>query len=66
MREPQAKLSQLIVGGATQGMGYSVNAQGWMPQAAQVNIYAGNIAAAAASQATDMTGDLRTAHLLGK
>lgn len=59
-----AKLSQLIVGGATQGMGYPVNAAGFMPKAAQVNIYAGCIAGASASQAADMTGDLRTAHLL--
>lgn len=60
-----AKLSQLVVGGSTQGMGYPVNAAGFMPKAAQINIYAGCIAGASASQAADMTGDLRTAHLLG-
>jgi hypothetical protein len=51
-----AKASQLIFGGVTKGMS--------MIPAQTINLTAGVVAAGAAAQATDMTGDLKTGFLL--
>lgn len=53
-----AKASQLIFGGVTKGAG-----TGLMP-AQEINLVAGIVAAGSAAQASDMTGDLKTGHLL--
>lgn len=54
-----AKASQLVVGGVTKGQG------GLSLQQAQLtNLLAGSIAGQAASHGVDMTGDLKTGHLL--
>jgi len=54
-----AKASQVIFGGVSKGSGVSeANGQ-------RINLVAGAVAGGAAAQATDMTGDLRTGHLLG-
>ncbi|KAG8685997.1 hypothetical protein FRC11_009717, partial [Ceratobasidium sp. 423] len=53
-----AKASQLIFGGVTKGTGVELKA------AREVNLVAGIIAAGSAAQACDMTGDLKTGHLL--
>ncbi|KAG8821599.1 hypothetical protein FRC17_009780 [Serendipita sp. 399] len=53
-----AKASQIVFGGVSKG-------QGMAQEPAQlINLAAGAIAAGAAAQATDMTGDLKTGHLL--
>ncbi|KDQ08611.1 hypothetical protein BOTBODRAFT_179688 [Botryobasidium botryosum FD-172 SS1] len=54
-----AKASQLIFGGVTKGTGASI------PAAQQINLLGGALAAGSAAQASDMTGDLKTGHLLG-
>jgi len=54
-----AKASQTIFGGVSNGRGESQAA------AQRINLIAGSVAAGAAAQATDMTGDLKTGHLLG-
>ncbi|KAG9102259.1 hypothetical protein FRC06_002178 [Ceratobasidium sp. 370] len=53
-----AKASQLIFGGVTKGAGTELKA------AQEINLVAGIIAAGSAAQACDMTGDLKTGHLL--
>ncbi|CCA76487.1 related to permeases-unknown function [Serendipita indica DSM 11827] len=53
-----AKASQLVFGGVSKGQGLGTN------QAQLMNLVAGSLAAGAAAQATDMTGDLKTGHLL--
>jgi uncharacterized oligopeptide transporter (OPT) family protein len=53
-----AKASQLIFGGVTKGAGVS------LAQAQTINLSAGVVAAGAAGQGTDMTGDLKTGYLL--
>jgi len=53
-----AKASQIIFGGVSKG-------QHMAQQPAQlINLVAGSLSAGAAAQATDMTGDLKTGHLL--
>ncbi|PRP77365.1 oligopeptide transporter [Planoprotostelium fungivorum] len=54
-----AKASQLIIGGVTKGQGITG------PNAELTNLMAGVVSAGAAAQTVDMTGDLRTGHLLG-
>lgn len=54
-----AKASQIIFGGVSKGSGESQAA------AQRMNLVAGSVAGGAAVQATDMTGDLKTGHLLG-
>jgi len=54
-----AKASQIIFGGVSKGSGQS-QAAGQL-----TNLVAGSVAGGAAAQATDMTGDLKTGHLLG-
>ena len=54
-----AKASQIIFGGVSKGRGESE------ASAQRVNLVAGAVAGGAAAQATDMTGDLKTGHLLG-
>ena len=55
---PIAKASQLVVGGVTKG-------QGALPNVARTtNLVAGSIAGQAAQHGVDMTGDLKTGHLL--
>jgi len=53
-----AKASQLIFGGVTKGAGTQLMA------AQEINLVAGIVAAGSAAQACDMTGDLKTGHLL--
>jgi uncharacterized oligopeptide transporter (OPT) family protein len=53
-----AKASQLVFGGVSKGQGLGTN------QAQLMNLVAGSLSAGAAAQATDMTGDLKTGHLL--
>ncbi|KAF8761685.1 OPT oligopeptide transporter protein [Rhizoctonia solani] len=53
-----AKASQLIFGGVTKGTGAELK------PAQEINLVAGIIAAGSAAQACDMTGDLKTGHLL--
>lgn len=62
-----AKATQLIFGGATKGK-YTDSIDpttGWNLHAMRVNLLAGMVAAGAAAQSTDMTGDLKTGHLIG-
>lgn len=54
-----AKASQIIFGGVSKGSDQSQAA------AQRMNLVAGSVAGGAAAQATDMTGDLKTGHLLG-
>jgi len=54
-----AKASQFVFGGVSKSRGES---EGF---AQRVNLVAGAVTAGAAGQATDMTGDLKTGHLLG-
>jgi len=54
-----AKASQLVFGGVSKGQGLS------QIPAERVNIIAGVVSGGAAAQATDMTGDLKTGHLIG-
>lgn len=53
-----AKASQLIIGGATRAQGIAIE------KAQLTNLIAGSIAGQAASHGVDMTGDLKTGHLL--
>ena len=53
-----AKASQLVIGGVTKGQGADIKV------AQTTNLIAGSIAAQAASHGVDMTGDLKTGHLL--
>jgi uncharacterized oligopeptide transporter (OPT) family protein len=53
-----AKASQLVFGGVSKGQHLGTN------QAQLMNLVAGALSAGAAAQATDMTGDLKTGHLL--
>jgi uncharacterized oligopeptide transporter (OPT) family protein len=53
-----AKASQLVLGGATHGK-YDL-----VSTAQRINLLGGLVAGAAAAQTTDMTGDLKTGHLL--
>ncbi|CAE6510756.1 unnamed protein product [Rhizoctonia solani] len=53
-----AKASQLIFGGVTKGTGAQIK------PAQEINLVAGIVAAGSAAQACDMTGDLKTGHLL--
>ena len=55
---PIAKASQLVVGGVTKGQGAPTNV------ARTTNLIAGSIAGQAAAHGVDMTGDLKTGHLL--
>lgn len=54
-----AKSSQVIFGGLSKGRGEGE------ASAQRMNLVAGAVAGCAAGQATDMTGDLKTGHLLG-
>jgi uncharacterized oligopeptide transporter (OPT) family protein len=54
-----AMASQLVLGGATHGK-YAL-----VSTAQRINLLGGLVAGAAAAQTTDMTGDLKTGHLLG-
>ena len=54
-----AKSSQVIFGGLSKGRGEGE------ASAQRMNLAAGAVAGCAAGQATDMTGDLKTGHLLG-
>lgn len=62
-----AKASQLIFGGVTHGKYMdSVNpVTGYNTHALNVNLLSGLVAAGAAAQASDLTGDLKTGHLIG-
>lgn len=53
-----AKASQLVIGGVTKAQGAPID------QAQLTNLIAGSIAGQAASHGVDMTGDLKTGHLL--
>ncbi|KAI0312850.1 oligopeptide transporter [Amylostereum chailletii] len=53
-----AKVSQLVFGGIGKGQGIEVTS------AQRLNLVAGTVAAGAAAQAVDMTGDLKTGYLL--
>jgi uncharacterized oligopeptide transporter (OPT) family protein len=53
-----AKASQLIFGGIGKGQSYSG------PKGEMINLIAGALAAGSAAQSSDMTGDLKTGHLL--
>ncbi|KAF8599334.1 OPT superfamily oligopeptide transporter [Ceratobasidium sp. AG-I] len=53
-----AKASQLVIGGITKGQGIPLH------EAQLANLVAGSVAGQAASHAVDMTGDLKTGHLL--
>jgi len=53
-----AKASQLVIGGITKGQGLPLH------EAQLANLVAGSVAGQAASHAVDMTGDLKTGHLL--
>jgi uncharacterized oligopeptide transporter (OPT) family protein len=55
---PIAKASQLVIGGVTRGEGIPISA------AQTANLLAGSIAGQAAAHGVDMTGDLKTGHLL--
>jgi uncharacterized oligopeptide transporter (OPT) family protein len=55
---PIAKASQLVIGGVTKAQGIDVG------RAQLTNLIAGSIAGQAASHGVDMTGDLKTGHLL--
>lgn len=61
-----AKAAQLLNGGATHGkyQDHLVNGVGGRAFAMKLNLLSGLVAGAAAAQATDMTGDLKTGHLL--
>ncbi|KAH7377059.1 oligopeptide transporter [Plectosphaerella cucumerina] len=54
-----SKASQLVIGGATTGMGYSVQ------HAQRINLVAGGLASGAADVSTALTADFRTGFLLG-
>lgn len=54
-----SKASQLVIGGCTNGMGYSVE------HAQLVNLVAGGLASGAADVSTALTADFRTGFLLG-
>ena len=54
-----AKSSQVVFGGLSKGRGEGE------ASAQRMNLVAGAVAGCAAGQATDMTGDLKTGHLLG-
>ena len=54
-----AKASQLIFGGIGKSQNYSIT------KGETINLIAGVIAAGSAAQSSDMTGDLKTGHLLG-
>ena len=54
-----AKASQIVFGGVSKGGGEG------QAFAQRVNLVAGSVTGGAAGQAVDMTGDLKTAHLLG-
>jgi len=54
-----AKASQFIFGGVTKGTGAPIKS------AQQINLVGGVLVAGSAAQASDMTGDLKTGHLLG-
>ena len=54
-----AQASQIAFGGVSKGRGEG------QTFAQRVNLVAGSIAGGAAGQAVDMTGDLKTGHLLG-
>ncbi len=54
-----AKTSQIVFGGVSKGGGEG------QAFAQRVNLVAGSVTGGAAGQAVDMTGDLKTAHLLG-
>ena len=54
-----AKSSQIVFGGLSKGRGEGE------ASAQRMNLVAGAVAGCAAGQATDMTGDLKTGHLLG-
>lgn len=62
-----AKATQLVVGGATHGKYLdSVDpVTGRNLHAIRINLLCGMISAGAAAQATDLTGDLKTGHLIG-
>ena len=62
-----AKATQLIVGGATHGQYLDTidAATGRNIHAIKINLLCGMISAGAAAQATDLTGDLKTGHLVG-
>ncbi|KAG8809316.1 hypothetical protein FRC17_003499 [Serendipita sp. 399] len=53
-----AKASQLVIGGVTRAQGISIE------KAQLTNLVAGSIAGQAAAHGVDMTGDLKTGHLL--
>ena len=53
-----AKASQLVIGGVTKGQGTPISV------AQTTNLVAGSIAGQAAAHGVDMTGDLKTGHLL--
>ncbi|CAE6526473.1 unnamed protein product, partial [Rhizoctonia solani] len=53
-----AKASQLVIGGITKAQGIPIH------EAQLANLVAGSVAGQAASHAVDMTGDLKTGHLL--
>ena len=55
---PIAKASQLVIGGVTKGQGVPTDV------AQSTNLIAGSIAGQAAAHGVDMTGDLKTGHLL--
>ena len=62
-----AKATQLILGGATHGK-YPTSLDpttGYNDRVLRVNLFSGMIACAAAAQASDLTGDLKTGHLIG-
>ncbi|KAM0326716.1 hypothetical protein ACHAQA_006589 [Verticillium albo-atrum] len=54
-----AKASQLVIGGATSGMGFTVQ------HAQRINLVAGGLASGAADVSTALTADFRTGFLLG-
>ena len=54
-----AKASQIVFGGVSKGVGEG------QTFAQRVNLVAGSVTGGAAGQAVDMTGDLKTGHLLG-
>lgn len=60
-----AKAAQLVCGGATAGK-YAIDpVTGLNTHAMNVNLLVGMVAGSAAGQAVDMTGDLKTGHLIG-
>merc|ERR1712230_98614 len=62
-----AKASQLIIGGVTHGKySYALNpVTGTNDHAMRINLLSGMVAGGAAAQASDLTGDLKTGHLVG-